>query len=253
MKTFITYFDFLGYKQFILNNDFSYVESRVLNILRDIEASLGQGKYKEAQYGVIADLSESKLNCLNISDTIILWTKDDSFESFQELLNVTFDFNWRVTCYHFPVRGAMVYDEIGLFSYKANSKKNGTYNVNSIFGKGLVNAHLKAENLNMAGCVIDKTVLDKIIDYGDLNDILGNYALPYKVPYKENLPDFEEYTLTFYLNKPIKEKGLNALAIESRKSGIECAFKNDNKGFNSRAKELFDNTIAFLEKMKDNE
>lgn len=82
MERFIAYFDYLGYKEFILNNDSKHLRTRAGHILRDIEASLGQGKYKEPHNGIIvADLSETRINCLNISDTVIFWTNDNSIES----------------------------------------------------------------------------------------------------------------------------------------------------------------------------
>ena len=122
MKKFISYFDFLGFKNFILNNDSDYIKRRIGNILTDIEFALGQGKITKTNYGVIANINNSKINCLNISDTVIFWTNDDSLESFNELLKISFDFNWSVTCYHFPVRGAMVFDEIEIICLSRNRK-----------------------------------------------------------------------------------------------------------------------------------
>lgn len=77
MKRFIAYFDFLGYKDFILNNDSNYLKVRAGHILRDIQISLGQGKYQDPMNGsVLADISLTRINCLNISDTVIFWTSD---------------------------------------------------------------------------------------------------------------------------------------------------------------------------------
>ncbi|MCE5321578.1 MAG: hypothetical protein LLF93_10820 [Bacteroidales bacterium] len=246
MKRFITYFDFLGFKNFILNNETDYIRQRIGHILRDIEMSLGQGKTKNAQYGVIADLSGSRLNCLNISDTVIFWTNDSSIESFNELLKVSFDFNWRVTCYHFGVKGAMVYDEIDIIFGSQENEKGGTYKVNSIYGKGLVNAHLKAENLNLASCVIDQSVIDKISEFGDPKEILGNYAMLYLTPYKNGLADKPEFLLKFFINETIGQS-----AFDNRSQGIERAFYGDNKGENERAQVLLKNTIKFLSAMKE--
>ena len=246
MKRFITYFDFLGFKNFILNNETDYIKRRIGHILRDIEMSLGQGNTKDAQYGVIADLSKSHLNCLNISDTVIFWTNDSSIESFNELLKVSFDFNWRVTCYHFGVKGAMVYDEIDIISGFQENENGGTYNVNSIYGKGLVNAHLKAENLDLAGCVIDQSIIDKISEFGDPKEIIGNYAMLYKTPYKNGLADEPEFLLKFFINETIDQT-----AFDNRSKGIESAFFGDNKGESERAKVLLNNTIEFLSVMKE--
>lgn len=246
MKSYITYFDFLGFKNFILNNDSDYIRKRVNNILRDIELSLGQGDFKNAPYGIISDISKSKLNCLNISDTIILWTNDDSFESFNELLKVSFDFNWRVTRYHFPVRGSIVYDEIDLITHYQDTVSGGTYNVNSIFGKGLVNAHLKAENLDLAGCVIDESVIIQISQFDSFKELLDKYAELYNVPYKKQVSVDAEYMLRFFDCKTINEQ-----TFENTKKNIHSAFENDNKGMNERVSILLKNTIDFLESFKE--
>lgn len=69
-EVYLAYFDFMGFKEFIQNNDDVVLMRRMGHIFRDIEMCLGKGEYKEARNGMIlADISNSKLNCLNISDT----------------------------------------------------------------------------------------------------------------------------------------------------------------------------------------
>lgn len=61
----------MGFKQFIQNNEDEILMCRMGHIFRDIENCLGKGKYQEPKNGVLlADLSESKINCLSISDTV---------------------------------------------------------------------------------------------------------------------------------------------------------------------------------------
>ena len=246
MKRYVTYFDFLGFKNFILNNDSKYIKRRIGHILRDIEFAIGQGETTRTNYGVIANIRNSRINCLNISDTVIFWTNDDSSDSFKELLKISFDFNWRVTCYHFPVRGAIVYDEIEIISGYQETENGGTYNVNSIYGKGLVNAHLKAENLNLASCVIDNSIIEKIKEFGPIEEILGDYAMKHEVPYKNGDVNNPEYLLKFVINKTINHE-----AFKNRATGIEDAFKNDNKGMNERSEILLYNTIDFFGLLKE--
>ena len=243
MKRFIAYFDFLGYKNFILNNDTDYIRERINFILRGIEVSMGQNKWKANQGYMIADISNSKINCLNISDTVIFWTNDDSLDSFKELLKISFDFNKReTTCDGFPVRGAIVYDEIDIIQGYQKTEKGGRYNVNSIYGKGLVNAHLKAEDLNMASCIIDSSIVEKIKEFGEVEDIISDYAIKYAVPYKKCKSKETEYVLPFYTKSKINDE-----AIENIKNEIIVAFNSHNKGMDERAEILLKNTIDFLE------
>src|SRR5262249_38863533 len=107
-EVYLAYFDFMGFKEFIQNNDDETLVRRMGHIFRDIEICLGQGKYQEPKGGVIlADVSKSKLNCLSISDTVIIWTNDVERDSLIELINVAYEFNWRENGYNFPVRGAI--------------------------------------------------------------------------------------------------------------------------------------------------
>ncbi len=245
MKKFITYFDFLGFKNFILNNDSDYIKKRIGHILRDIEFAIGQGKTTSTNYGVIANIENSRINCLNISDTVIFWTNDNSLESFEELLKVSFEFNWRII-YHFPIRGSLVYDDIGIISGFQENKNGGSYNVNSIYGKGLVNSHIKAENLNFASCVIDNSAIEKIQEFGNIEEIIGVVAIKYDVPYKNGEIKKPEYVLKYIINKT-----LDSVSLKNMTSQISDAFNGDNKGMNKRSKELLNNTIDFLEILKE--
>ena len=102
MNCFIAYFDYLGFKEFIENNDLDYQKKIIGNNFRDLESALGQGKIKDVHHGVIADLSNSKINCINFSDTVVFWTNDDSNESLKELLDVSYKFNWQAVDFFFP-------------------------------------------------------------------------------------------------------------------------------------------------------
>jgi hypothetical protein len=235
------------YKSLILRNDLTYVRRIVHNILRDIESSLSQDKYIRPGNGrVYADLSQHSINCLNVSDTIILWTKDDTLKSFMELLRACYRFNWQEIDYSFPIRGALFYGEIELIHGSQKNDEGGTYMVNLIYGKGLVQAHLKAECLNFAGTVIDESVLTKISEFGNPHDLLSDYALLYKVPYKESKCD---NTVEYVIR--LTKGELSEESFKNTKESIYRAFYGDNKATdNPRIPILFDNTINFLEFVK---
>ncbi|MCV9926276.1 hypothetical protein OIU83_01320 [Flavobacterium sp. LS1R49] len=248
MKKYIAYFDFLGYKEFILNNDSKYLKERVSHILRDIEMALGQGKYQEPKNGrILSDTSQTRINCLNISDTVIFWTNDDSIESLEELLIVAHRFNGQEVLLNFPIRGVIYCDELEMISGKQTNTVGSIYSANIIYGKGLANAHIKGDNLNWSGSVIDQTVIENIADQTDVIEFLQPFAKLYKVPYKKPYPDMgEEYALHLI------KGNLNQTAFENTKKGITQTFKSDNKTFDHhRVKEILANTIEYLESYKE--
>ena len=240
MKKFITYFDFLGYKSFILNNTSEDINQRTKQLLVYIQTSLSQNKVTKKS----ADLSNFGIKCLFVSDTIILWTNDDKKESFEELLKISFNIN-RGNLLQFPLRGVMFYDEINIIRGNYQNQKGGSFFADTIYGKGLVNAHLKVKNMNLAGSVIDISVINKIKEFINPDEYLRKYAVRYNVPYKSSSEgNKKEYCFRF------EEDKINEENFESNKKLIEERFKGDNKEYTSDAKIKFENTIKFLEWLK---
>ena len=237
---FITYFDYLGFGDFIRNNDLNYQKKIMGNIFRDIESALAKGKLKEARHGVIADLSEIKVNCINFSDTIIFWTNDISKESLEELLYITHYFNWQANLFFFPARGTLTMGELEGVDYSYKSTLGGNYNLNSVFGKGLVEAHEIAENQKWAGTVLNHSVVDFIHrNFEDAQTLIDLYTKKFQVPFK--LEDKEMHV--FHLIKG----DLNNLAFENSERGIRENFANHNKSIEyPSTKEKIENTIKFL-------
>lgn len=244
MKRCIAYFDLLGFKQFILNNDSNHTRTRLGHVLRDLETSLSRGIYKDHPKGLIADLKKSTIKCLNISDTIMLWTQDDSPESVKEFLDVCYGLNWRLNTYNFPIRGIMVYDEFEMIIGNEVSEGNGMYNVNIMYGKGLVYAHGKCENQSWAGCSIDSSLENFIVEIGQ-EDWLKEFALKYMVPYTKPVENqSEEFALRLVKGE------LNNIAFQNVKRDLTRIFEDDNKGMNERSRTILKNTLQFLEAHK---
>lgn len=243
MRKFIAYFDYLGFKDFIENNDADFQHRIMHNNFRDIEIALADGKTKSATRGVISDMDSSVVNCMNFSDTIVFWTKDDSDESLQEILRVAYRFNWHSNGYTFPVKGTIVHGEIFHADFRQENKGGGLYNVNSLYGKGLVEAYLKTENQHWAGAVIDQSVINVIGDRGqDATAVLEPFAVEYMVPYKKQSEGQQkEFALQLVKGK------LTVEAFANVSKNIERNFGEYNKRTDHpKVQEKLQNTIAFL-------
>jgi len=243
MNRFIAYFDFLGFKKFIENNEFEYQRRIVGNIFRDIESTRSLNKFKDAYLSkIIADTSHSLLNCINFSDTVVFFSSDNSDESLKEILEVSYAFNMREIRHFFPVRGALVYGEMFYVPWCEKNVFGSVYNINSIFGKGLVKAHERANEQNWAGTVLDESFTLEIFRKGYILDIfLDSYAKKYKVPYKNNCERPNEYVLN------IIDGTMNEVRLKNIIKDIEGNFAQHNKTMDERAKEKLSNTILFVE------
>lgn len=243
MNKFIAYFDFLGFKDFILNNDIEYQNQIMNNIFRDIESSLGNGKLIKSQKRLISDISESRINCINFSDTIIFWTNDKTIESLKEITEVAYKFNWQAIKLSFPVRGALLYGEIIHADHRQNNVGGGKYNINSVFGRGIVEAHIKAESQDWAGSVIDQSVINYLIENNlEPTSFLSDYAKQYKIPYKTGIP-IKNNEFAFRLVKG----NLNEEAHKNLKNSIERNFADHKKDISEPSVKIkLENTLEYI-------
>ncbi len=249
MKRFIACFDFLGFKEFILNSDTLYQEQIVNNIYRDIEFALSKRRRKKVSRGYIPDLSNSYLNCTTFSDTVVIWTNDDSLESLDEIIEVSFYLNLS-NVNSFPLRGSIVYGDIFHKELSFTNKMDSKYNVNSLFGKGVVDAYTKAEYQEWAGTVIDESVENYLENIGLIPELrLKKYAMKYKVPYKPNSNEGrDEFAFLLSINLLTQEM---FLSIADR---IKQNFSNHNKQISNPTVMLkLENTLQFLKNHLPNE
>ncbi len=227
-RVYVAFLDILGFREVVNNNDHEVLSSIYdTKISTDIE---NIGYFFEINKGVLDDL---KIEILAVSDSIILWSQDDSIIDFYMLvLNVkellqSF-FNKGV-----PLRGAI---SVGPLSIR---KINGQINV---FGKALTNSYNLESNQEWTGCVIDQECLD-VLDNDEenhLNELMNKKIITkYLVPKKQGKVD-EQYVVNWVSETNFK--------INERK--IRESFKSYNKKVDDWSVELkILNTIKFYEKM----
>lgn len=245
-EVYLAYFDFMGFKQFILNNEDEILMRRMGHIFRDIEICISRGNYHPPRGGMIfADTSKSKLNTLNISDTILFWTNDLSEESLAELLEVAYEFNQREISHNFPLRGSVVKGNIRIVSGKDDNKNGGSYSVQCLYGKGLVYAHDLAEKQQWAGTIIDETVISDLETFEEGRKLIEKYTLDYDVPRKKMAP---RPSKVFKLRQGIA----NEEHLKNLLKSIDDVFALDNKGTeHPDVQEKIKNTKDFLIYTKD--
>lgn len=246
-EVYLAYFDLLGFKEFISNNEDETLIRRMGHIFRDIELSLSLGEFQAPIDGVkLANISNSKLNCINISDTIVFWTNDCGIDELKELIKVSYEFNWKQISYNFPIRGVITKGKIRFVNGNSNNRKGGSYSVKCLYGKGIVEAHNKAENQNWAGSVIDNSIIIDLNRNDENLNFLLKYAIKYKVPYKAIEQEEEEFVFR------LSENLLNSIAFENASKNIIDTFKLDNKSVdNPSVQAKIENTIKFLNSFKE--
>ncbi len=238
-EMFIAYFDFLGFKSFIQNNTSEYQSKIMSSIFFEIEQSLSNGRMVIDKNVGKPDLSEAKINCTNFSDTIIFWTRKIDVNNLKNILKVSHRFNAYCNIFTFPVRGTIIKGEVNYSQF--NSAKRSVYSVNTLFGKGIIDAYLKTEEQEWAGTVIDDSVIKFLVEKNiPLTKFLNPFAKEYNVPYKK-APSKKVWALK------LTESKLEDESFDNIKKKVINNFSKHNKDATSNlVKKKIKNTIDFL-------
>jgi hypothetical protein len=155
----------LGYKKFIENNTDNWLNTRTDHFGRNIEMALAldNGYIPTSKPGeLVPNISQSTLNCLTFSDTVIIWSNTATLPEFEEILKVCSKYNHFNVCYDFPSRGRLSYGDLWLKQLDDTSQRGGRYMLNMIYGKVLVDAYSKSEAMSWAGCVLDNVAVEYV-------------------------------------------------------------------------------------------
>lgn len=243
MDTYIAYFDILGFKEFVENNVKEYVDRNFQHIFRESQTAISGETFIQYDIGkIVPDLNKAEINCMHFSDSIIFWTIDASPESFKKIVDVCYTFYWNCLKTSFPVRGCLVFGDIEFRPFQIKGTGGATYYNNSLYGKGLINAYLKAESQDWAGCFIDKSAIQTVKEDVIYELIYANKVVYYPVPLKDGTQSFE-HTIR------IIGSSLNNVAFRNLAKGIERIFTHhmNGKPITESVIRKQNNTIKFLE------
>lgn len=243
METFIAFFDVLGFKEIINNNDLPEMKRLFGHLLRDTQTALSGETFVQLNQGtIVPDLKNQKVNCLHISDSIVFWTNGQTEEDFKELVSVCYSFYWRSLQTTFPLRGCLTYGEIDFNPDTIRTTGGVNFYNYSLIGKGLVDAYLKAESIEYAGCLLDKLAIKKVSDKL-INDLIYDQKVcMYKVPFKLGA----SYEHVF---RPIHGNH-NDVSFRNTANGIKRLFtyasKTDIDKMPDSVRNKMNNTIDFM-------
>ncbi|MDP1813707.1 MAG: hypothetical protein Q8K92_04600 [Leadbetterella sp.] len=184
MNKFIAYFDILGFKEYIYKREsvFDLVKRDMEHLLLDTQKAVSEGKLKPIHnnpIGVMPDLENKKVNCLNISDSIIFWTDDDDYSSFLDIFRISSEFyknSLRNSA--FLLRGSLGHGQIEYTDSQHKDEK--TYASQLLYGKALIDTYIMAEKQQSASfCLTESimTYLDKtLIELEEEKKIIKDYV-----------------------------------------------------------------------------
>ena len=185
-KTYFCFLDILGFSKFVLNlnkqPEFQHnplLKQKKLvdyyNVIQPLVLGSVYGNYRTFTNEDISKLMKTddpRLNSYIVSDSILLWTDDVSYQSLILLLDVVkhiimANFSWDKG---FPIRGAI---SMGSLSFNQNELRSSKINfVTSLVGDALVKAADLEWRQNWAGCAVDDRIINYLVEKYPETDIV---------------------------------------------------------------------------------
>lgn len=174
-KRFVGLFDILGFTNLVLNNTLEWLVEHFNTIFVDAIS-------EATQPTAILNGKEHKIilsRHVRFSDTILLYTDDDSKMSLVNIIECSNLFLYKSLVKGFPLRGAITHGEFYI-------GKDG--DAESFLGKPLVEAYLLEKKQVWSGAIVDPKITTNI-EYEDVTEKMKtwNRLINYEVPLKDDL------------------------------------------------------------------
>ena len=159
-RKFIAFLDILGFKQLIQNNPIDQVINLYKVVIEDAyNFVIGQVENNVKEY-TSDGWPTLSLKSRIISDSIILWNENDSFEGFSGLLIAVRSMCAMALTHGIPLRGSIVLGELEELIIQSS----GSSVVNSpiLLGNGITKAFELEKKQQMMGCIISNEAIEHL-------------------------------------------------------------------------------------------
>lgn len=172
-KRFIAFFDILGFKDLIQRNSHEDIYNKLTSISK-IKVDTEKILNGEINNSIIE--KQERIKTASFSDSIILFTKNDSIPSFEYFLVAVNTFFTKVILSGIPIKGAMAHGELSI------NQSQQIY-----FGQPLIDAYQLEEDVNYFGVVahnsIDKYILE-LKGKNRLSEVVEELTIEFQTPMK---------------------------------------------------------------------
>lgn len=242
----VAFLDILGFKDIVDFNSFDELK-KIYQIFESAYINgLTLNKFKISEKGVQPDTSDIHLEAIQISDSIIIWTKDDTYKSYFDLLIVVRELLGHGIFNGLPLRACIDYGEFG-HSIKQHSIE---FSTNTFYGKSITSSYRLAESQSWAGGFMTASAIKAY-------DSLFLSSKDDRLIYSTTTENLVRRKYACWYPTPFKDGVSNELAINwatwtqpklSQKTVTEAFSKHNKKVNKERTKEIIRNTIEFWEK-----
>jgi hypothetical protein len=185
---YVAFLDILGFKKIAIAHSHEHLKSVYQKFSEAILHGLSNGKYVSFHDGQTEcfgpDIRQATVNSLLVSDSILIWTDDNSAESFKNIVIAVQSLLAFSIMDGIPLRGAI---SIGSFTSILNQWPSQTHNLqHSLFGKVIAEASDAEKRQEWCGCEITKAAVDfyrskcSVVEPLFKNKLILHYPVPRK-------------------------------------------------------------------------
>jgi hypothetical protein len=220
-ERFVAFFDIMGFKDYLSRHTHAEVYNEMSKISKNINQIYS---IKEQKFPLFA----GKIHTATFSDSIILFSKDNSIDSFNSFSLITAWLFKSIIKDSFPVKGAIAHGKIVV------NKSNNIY-----FGQPIIDAYELQEDVNYYGIVAHHT----IEEYLSKNDTTKFFEMIYfdtDTPLKSG--NIHHYNIDWFNYNIRANRDPN-----ETKNQIIAKIKNFRINTSGRPRIYIDNTLRILE------
>lgn len=242
----VAFLDILGFKNLVNNNSFKELKSIYKIFERSYQHSVSFDKYRKTPDGITSDFRDCHIEAIQISDSIIIWSKSNSIRSYYDLIIIVRKLLGHGIFSGLPLRACIDYGEIE-HTIKTHSENIST---NTFFGKAITTSYINCENQSWSGGYITKEAIEA---YSKVNSNENDLIIKGLT----NLYNLEDRLIIKKYPVPIKEgiekdefciNWVNWTNPKLCRNSIETSFNKFKKESNNhRIKTIIENTIKFWE------
>lgn len=246
-ETYLSYIDILGFTNFTLNNPHSEIRALSPSIRYSIDCTIAEVNHQLTnsslgstnENGILEpNINNSPLNCLTVSDSIILWTKSKTENDLLAILTITRNLLARLISLGFPGRGAI---SQGNITFNNGLRQNDSGIMHLLLLGDAITKAVKLEKIQLwSGCIIDPEITNNLTGLEIL--VKNNLIVRYDAPCKKEHGNQNSYAINWPLGLAPQDVG--SLTPEK----IRSAFNDYGKGNlpNHKIENMIDTTIQFL-------
>ena len=204
---FVAFLDIMGFKERVARTKHEELLSQLTKFNRDITSFIG--KYQN-----------SEIQLAQFSDSIVLFSNDDTSQSLTTIAEVTCGIMQAAIKQKIPIKGAIAQGEITCDIPKQ-----------LFFGQALIDAYLLEENIHYYGILVHHSAEISVIK------LENKFFQDIKAPLKSG--KIFHYELSWYINDPTKDR-------KKQLDEIVAALKNIRQTVSDAPRKYIDNTLDII-------